>query len=284
MMTGDTGADEMLRELAQRLLTHPHPEGPTSVELFLGRLPDTLALEFPLPPDARLLGSALHSQRGRPTQMQAVLDAGRDPQEVVAAYERQLADSGWNPFEGFGGMSGGFVPAGIGLGRSFRRGDHGPVLMVSVSGHELKPTDLRLRLDWEIIRHLPDMRRHGRPEGAERMPALHPPAGLPMRGGGGGGGGGTWQSQASIETDRPVGDLQSHFDQQLQRTGWKRIAGSADDVVAWSSWQLPGEGSWRGILIVLAAFGRNERALYLRIEASDAGNGGGGQVSSMSSG
>ncbi|MDQ6880268.1 MAG: hypothetical protein M3082_21700, partial [Candidatus Dormibacteraeota bacterium] len=91
-MTGGTGADaEVLRELAQRLLTHPHPEGPTSVELFLGRLPDSLALEIPLPPDSRLLGSALHSQRGRPTQMEAVLDVGRDAQEVVAAYERDLA-------------------------------------------------------------------------------------------------------------------------------------------------------------------------------------------------
>jgi hypothetical protein len=274
----------MLLELAQRLLTYPHPEGPMSVDLFLGRLPDSLALEVPLPPDARLLGSALHSQRGRPTQMQAVLDAGRDPQVVVAAYERQLADSGWNAFEGYGGMGGGFVPAGIGLGRSFRRGDQGPMLMVTVSGDELKPTDLRLRLDWEIIRHLPEMRQHGRPEGAERMPALHPPAGLPMRGGGGGGGGGAWYSQASVETDQPVADLESHFDEQLQRAGWQRIAGSADDVVAWTSWQLPGEGDWRGILIVLAAFGPAERALYLGIEASDPRNGGWMQTASMSSG
>jgi len=145
--------------------------------------------------------------------------------------------------------------------------------MVTASGHEYKPTDLRLRLDWEIVRHLPEMRRQGRPEGAERMPALHPPAGLPMRGGGGGGGG-TWQSQANIETDRPVADLLTHFDQQLERAGWKRVSGSADDVVGRSSWQLPGDRDWRGILIVLAAFGDRERALYLRIEASDQRNGG----------
>jgi hypothetical protein len=282
-MTGDAGShEEKLRELAERLLVHPHPEGSTSVELFVGRLPESLTLEIPLPPGSRLLGCALHSRRGRPTLTEAVFDVESDPQEMMSSYERELAKSGWNTFEGFGGMGGGFVPEGIGLGRSFRRGDQGPVLMVAVRTREARPSDLRLRLDWEIIRHLPEIERHGRPEGAERMPALRPPAGMPMRGGGGGGGGGTWHSQATVETDRPVAELQSHFDQQLERAGWKRLAGSADDVVGWSSWQLPGSGDWRGILLVLAAFGQSERALYLRIEASEATNGG-WQVASMSS-
>src|ERR1700694_1252362 len=119
-MTGDTGADEdMVVGLAHRLLPSLHPEGPMSVQLLLGRLPNSLALEVPLPQDARLLGSALHSQRGRPTQMQALFDAWRDPQEGGAAYARQLAVSGWNPFAGFGGMHGGFVHGGLGMGRSF---------------------------------------------------------------------------------------------------------------------------------------------------------------------
>jgi hypothetical protein len=201
----------------------------------------------------------------------------------MSRYEQELAKRGWSAFQGFGRMGGGFMPAGLGLGRSFRRGDEGPVLAMTVTTREGLPADLRLRLDWEIIRQLPEMQWHGRPEGGERMPALHPPTGMPMRGGGGGGGGGSWHSEASVETDRSVAELQSHFDQQLERAGWKRLAGSTDDVVGWSSWQLPGEGDWRGLLLVLAAFGQSERALHLRIEASDS-RGGGASYSTFSAG
>ena len=51
--------------------------------------------------------------------------------------------------------------------------------------------------------------------------------------------------------------------------GWARVKGRADDVIAWSSWTLPGEGAWRGMLLVLAPFGAEERSLSLRIESSD---------------
>jgi len=189
-MTAESGSnDQGLRELAQRLLTHAHPEGPTSVEVLLRRLPESVAVEIPMPPGSHLLGSVLHSRQGRPTLMEAVFDSEREPHEVVTAYEPELAQRGWNAFEGFGGMHGGFVPGGMGEGRSFRQDNKGPVLMVAASAGKAKPTDLRLRLDWEIIRHLPEMRRHGRPEGAERMPTLGPPSGIFLRGGGGGGGG-----------------------------------------------------------------------------------------------
>lgn len=281
-MTAESGSDEqMLQDLAQRLLSHPHPEGPTSAELFLRRLPESLALKIPLPPASQLLGGVLHSRRQRPTLMEALFDAEREPEEAVAAYERVLAELGWNSFERFGGMGGGFVPGGMGIGRSFRHGDEGPVLMVAAMAREAKRTELRLRLDWEIIRHLPEMRMHGRPEGAERMPTLHPPEGMPLRGGGGGGGGGSWHSEASLETDLPVAELQPHFDKQLERAGWNHVSGSADDVVAWSSWQLPGEGGWHGILLVLASQ-PGERFLYVRIEANEPRDGGGG-ISTMSS-
>jgi hypothetical protein len=274
-MLRETGSSEgKLKELAERLLTHPHPEGSTSVELFVGRLPESLSADLPLPSTVGIVGSALRSRRGRPTVLEVVTDLAGDPEEVISRYEQDLATAGWRAFERFGGMGGGFVPEGIGFGRSFRRGDQGPVLMLAITTPEGGTADLRLRVDWEIVRHLPEMQRHGRPEGAERMPALRPPAGMPLRGGGGGGGGGSWHSEASVETDKAVAELVLHFDQQLEKAGWKRVAGSADDVVGWSSWKLPGSGDWRGLLLVLAAFGRNERVLYLRIQAHDATSGG----------
>ena len=105
--------------------------------------------------------------------------------------------------------------------------------------------------------------------GSERMPSLHPPAGISLKPRGGGGGGDGWFSQAVVETDRSVADLEAHFATQLAAAGWSRVNGRADEVVGWSSWRLPGEGDWRGLLLVLAAFGSMQRSLQLSIEAGE---------------
>src|SRR5713101_5971578 len=240
---------EELKALAEKLMTHPHPEGPTSIELLLRRLPAEWGA-VPSPPGAELLGSALHSRRGRPVQIEAIYAAEGDAQSVIGTYEAALKAGGWAVFSGFGGMPGGFVPGGLAAAhQSYRYGNEGPILMVAALEGGLAETDLRLRVDWDMARHLPEMRMHGRPEGAERLPPLAPPAGVPLRGGGGGGGSGSWHSEATVETDLPVPDLEVHFSRQLEAAG--------------------------GILLVLAAFKPGERFLYVRIAAADAGDGGG---------
>jgi len=104
-------------------------------------------------------------------------------------------------FAGFGGMHGGFVPSGLaGVHQQYRYKAEGPILMVAVLEGGTNVSDLRLRLDWEMVRHLPEMHRPGRPEGWERLPPLAPPAGVPLRDGGGGGGSGSWHSEATVET------------------------------------------------------------------------------------
>ncbi|HSS94623.1 MAG TPA: hypothetical protein VLR46_11610 [Candidatus Dormibacteraeota bacterium] len=267
-MSSGSGLDAAgWHELAQRLLDYQAPDGLSSVELFLHRLPEPLANEIPLPERARLLGSMLRSNAGRPTLLEVVLDVDLPPDDALAAYEESLVRNGWTTFEGFGGMHGGFVPAGIvGTGRVYRHGRRGPVLMVAAMAREAALTDLRLRLDSEIVRHLPQMQRN-RPEGADRLPPLQAPSGIPLRGGGGGGGDGRWYSEAAVDTDMPVAEVESHFAKQLERAGWKRLAGSADDTVAWSSWEVPGKGSWRGLLLVLGAFRPNERVLSVHVES-----------------
>jgi hypothetical protein len=260
--------DRTYRELAQRLLHHPHPDGPTSVDLFVGRLPDTQASQIPLPPDATLLGSALHSRSGRPFWMEAVLDGRAESTALLAGYESVLTASGWTPFENFGPMQGGFVSGEMGDGRAFRAGGQGPLLTVSVITRDGAPMDVRLRVDWEVLRHMP-MHPHGMPPGADLLPPLRAPSGVTLRNQGGGGGGGRWSSEASVQTERPVAELESHFADQLAQAGWTRVAGSADDVVGWSSWRVPGDGGWRGLLLVVAPFGRTERSLTLRIDTHE---------------
>ena len=72
-----------MRELGERLLCHPHPEGPTTAQLFVGRLPDPLRIDVPLPAAAVLLGSLLKTLAGRPATMEAVATQSLGPQRLT---------------------------------------------------------------------------------------------------------------------------------------------------------------------------------------------------------
>jgi hypothetical protein len=284
-MADDTASNQPALTLAQRLLHHPHPQGPTATELFVERLPDGLTPELPLPSGATLLGCLVRWRHGRPLSLEAVLDAPGDPAALLAGYEPELTRRGWSSFEDFGPMHGGFVSGEQGEGRMYRHGADGPVLMVGViTIAEAQPSDVRLRLDFEFARRMP-RGPHGLPPGGDLMPALHPPAGVAMTGQSGSGSDGRWTSETTVQTDRPVADLEAHFAAQLARAGWTRVAGAADDVIAWSAWQVPDqEESWRGLLFVLAPFGPTERSLTLRLERKeepDGENGGYGNSFSI---
>lgn len=281
MATDSQSRYEDLLQLAQRLHTYGHPEGPPSIEIVPGGWPAAHAADVPMPDQARLLGSELYSVAGRPAYLTAIFDTTAEPADVVRAYEAKLREGGWTTFEQFGGMPGGFMPSGLpGIGKAFRHGKDGPVLMVSAMVRSRGESELRLRLDWEMPRHVPP-RHTGRPQGAELMPPIYPPPDVSLLPRGGGGGDGNWHTDAVARTERSVAELESDFAEQLKETGWKRLDGRVDDVVAWSSWLLPGNGGWRGLLLVLAAYGQDERVLSLRIESSELG--GAGWHSSMTS-
>ena len=257
-----------LEELCARLLRHPHPDGPTSVELFVHQLPASIAADIPISPDWRVLGSALYSRSGRPTLMEAVIDTPSSFAELVAPFQSALRATGWTIIEPAFPMHGGFVSADMGEGRAFRREGHGPVLSIHGVSREGMMTDLRLRLDWDAAAYV-SRPPHVRPDGAERLPSLSAPNGARLWRQHGGGGSGHWTSESTIETDWSVGGTEAHFAEQLARAGWTRVGGSVDDTVGWSSWQLPGDGHWRGLLLVLAAFGPGEQSLTLRVEQSE---------------
>src|SRR2546428_11074530 len=133
---------EELKALAEKLMTHPHPEGPTSIELLVRRRPADGAA-IPIPPGTELLGSALHSRRGNPTQIEAIYKAEGDAQSVLGRYEVALKAGDWGVFAGYGGMHGGFVPGGLPAAyQSDRPGDGGPPPLGTGLGrgaHETEP-------------------------------------------------------------------------------------------------------------------------------------------------
>lgn len=267
-------------ELARRLLDHAPSD--MSVDVVVAALPSRHTDEVPMPSGARLLGSLLRSRRGRPIHLEAVFDAAGDPATVVGSYQKELISRGWDLVDGLpGSMHGGFIPGVAGDGIMLRRDGQGPLLMVTARAGEDERVDLRVRLDWEMARHLGDW-RPARPQGFERMPSLRAPSGTDLLPHGASGGGGRWHSEATIDTDRPIADLEEHFASQLADSGWTRLDGRSDETIGWSSWRLPGEGGWRGLLLVLAPFGPHERSLWLSIEASEQDDDDGGGLESVS--
>jgi hypothetical protein len=263
----DTGN---LEELCVRLLGRFHPDGPTSVDLVVSQLPESIAADIPIAADWRVVGSALYSRRGRPTLLETVIDAPNSFAELVGPFQAALGATGWTVLEPTGPMHGGFVSADFGEGRVFRRDGQGPILSIRGVSREGVATDVRLRLEWDTRPYLPPT-PHVRPDGADRLPSLSAPADSRLRRQHGGGGSGHWSSESTIQTDRSVGEIEAHFAKQLAGASWRRVGGSADDTVGWSSWELPGDGQWRGLLLVLAAFRSGERSLTLRVEQHEPG-------------
>ncbi|MBJ7593751.1 MAG: hypothetical protein JF886_02635 [Candidatus Dormibacteraeota bacterium] len=259
---------EALTRLAERLLHHPYPQGPTHVEVGVESLPRGVA-DIPLPGAARLLGSVLHSRGPRPIAMEAVFDDDRSPDDVMVSYTAEVKSLGWRDFEAGGPMRGGFVSSEWGSGGSFRRPDgDGPVLMISAVSTPTGPTDVRLRLDWQLARRMP-AGAPGGPPGMDKLPPLHPPAGVSLLDQNVSGSDRVWSAAATVRTDQTVAELEAHFAAQLLREHWTRVGGADQAGVSWSTWQLPGDDSWRGLLAVLGVFGPAERYLTLRIDLED---------------
>jgi hypothetical protein len=119
--------------------------------------------------------------------------------------------------------------------------------------------------------------------GNDVLPPLHAPDGVTLQLTGGGGGPNRWTSEANAETDKTVAELEAHFARQLQAAGWTRAAGSRAGPMAWSTWKLPRDGDWMGLLFALESPGKNRKALYARVEGP-AGRPQGGGMSTYSMG
>jgi hypothetical protein len=260
----------LLRELAERLLSPPpdvRGEAPRA-RLFPGALPPGLEIDLPVPPGVRLIGSV---QRGAPGSknvvgVEVVLDAPGTPAEVAAFYQRALGERGWFAPPGGGPPTGGFQPTAGPLYRMFCAGSAGPFLTLSVYPVRDGPTDVRLSIPTGAPG--PCGETPSRPPHIpfDLLPALTVPEGVavttvttgPNRPG-------TVSSDAIAETGLSPAALEAHFAAQLAAAGWTRVDGGAQGRLAWSAWQVPGEGEWEGFLYVLDGPGAGCRSLHLHI-------------------
>ncbi|MCL5024939.1 MAG: hypothetical protein M1531_00350 [Chloroflexi bacterium] len=270
------GPDESpLLELAQRLLAPPLPGPfgqPQAIQLMPGQLPAGLPLDVPVPPGATTIGSAVHTTGDRTSSVDVLFDMPGDSASLLAFYQQELPARGWNPAPAATAAPHGFQSPQPVVNRSFCQSPTGPWLSVSIYPKVSGPNDVRLHLDpvnpgpCGQLGPLPSRL----PPGADLVPPLYPPSGVPLQTFGSGIGPGRWGSDAIAETGQDVAALEAGFARQLQAAGWSRTAGRADGPLAWSTWTVPGDGGWQGFLYVLQEPGTNRRSMHVHVESATA--------------
>jgi hypothetical protein len=265
----ETERERQLRAFANRLLSWPDPEGPSTVELMPVGYPVELPPELVDYSDLRFLGSVVRRRAGELLSIQLLFEMAGDANDLLERYERSLLDLGWQnvnqPGLHRGGFSGGDTPKTsvlVNVEKKIRvylqSTDEGDGSLLHVYYHP--PTK----------DELPDDLSPEAPPGRSPLPSLKPPPGVRITSSSSGGGGSGWSNDAVAQTEMTPMELEAYFAKQLEGAGWGRVVGSADEFFAWSSWLVPDvqpAPELRGVLIVLAD-SPGRRSLSLRAESA----------------
>jgi hypothetical protein len=232
-----------------------------------------------VPKGLDLLGSLVRRRDGRITDVELILDGHNAVSEFLIGYDRDLVSHGWRRWERPFREPRGF-DAGSAMGPTaiFVNDAAVSALWIDAREGEGGRTEVGLRYDRENAADMVNMPRPGPgPPDWDVLPELRPPRGVKLQSQGSQGGGGTWTSEARAQSEMPVPDMEAHFAKQLIAAGWLRIGGTADEMVGWSSWEVPKPGNWQGFLLVLAPF-PGRRTLLIRAETVGGRGSGGGWV------
>ena len=267
-------ANDPTAELARRLLLPGYAPDNANYDLRLypGTLPPDLKIDLPQPAGARLIGTALRLRNGAPASIDSVMDVAGSADDVSAFFERELGKLGWIPAPNRGPSQGGFVGGPVVNSRMYCNGEKPPWYNVSVFTPAGAPLDVRMHVDLVSPYSSPGSfgpcSANTGPQpmgGMNKLPALRAPTGVAMRPSGGGGGNDRQSSDATAVGTMSATDLEAAFDQQLTAAGWSRVARGADGPIAWSTWKLPGDGDWRGLLLINEVTG-DVRSLLLQAQ------------------
>jgi hypothetical protein len=246
------------------------------LRLYPAQLPPDPRIDLPQPAGSRLIGTALRLRNGAPASLDAVLDVPASTTDVAGFFERELTKLGWSPAPNRGQpQGGGFVPSGMAANRMYCKGEQPPWYSISVFELPSAPFDVRAHIDF-VNPSVSFGGTYAGPcavqqqpvpmSGMNKLPTLRAPDGVVLRGGMGGGGGMDRQtSDAGAISKLSVAEIESAFAPQLVAAGWTRVAASASGPVAWSTWKLPGDGDWRGLLLINET-GADRRSLTVRAE------------------
>ena len=258
-----------LRLLAIDDLGEPQEDPP---QLFLGRLPDEMTEEIPVPEGLTLVGSMTRSGwRGEP-ETEIILDAALSAEDVREAYRQQMTAAGWFERER-PGPRGGFSPSSRGGRLMLCKSERGPSLMVTTNDRQGEPTAVRLTMDTDRRNSPCVPHRHYGPDfDKDVIPELEPPPGgrYVERGWGSSRGDDIQESRATIEAKTDLEGVAVHYAGQLEAGGWTQMGGGVDGPLASSAWELTDEEGqgWVGVFTALGVPQHTLRRYILQVRVS----------------
>ena len=143
----ETERERQVRELASRLLTHPDPDGPVTVELLPVGYPDELPTDLVDRTDLRFLGNPVRRRVGELTGVELAFDGPGEPAMVLERDESELLRLGWARREQMGPVRGGFEPRGIGDMVVLVNKSETAIITLHALDLEAGGSDLRVRYD-----------------------------------------------------------------------------------------------------------------------------------------
>src|SRR5260221_647739 len=230
------GEIDLLEKLALGLLVYPGDPRASKPRLFLGKIPENLPIEVPIPEQSRVVGTLARSE----TQVEIVVESDLRPEEVCSFYRAQLTSLGWHePEDMWPHHAGGFLYSDFGphMNITFCQEPGGAGLILNILQLESTSTDVRLNLslDREMnpCAQQAMMRRHMHHHGMDEIiPPLIPPRGAQQRGGGGGSSSDEVHTTATLKTNLALDALAKHYAAQLSQAGWTQTAAGPSTTAA----------------------------------------------------
>ena len=218
------GEIDLLEKLALGLLVYPGDPRASKPRLFLGKIPENLPIEIPIPEQSHVVGTLARSE----TQIEIVLESDLTPEEVFSFYRAQLTSLGWREPEGMWPQhGGGFLHSDFGphMTSTFCQEPGGAGLTLNIL--QLESTTTKVRLNLSLDREMNPcaqqamMRRQMHHQGMyEIIPPLVQPQGAQQRSGGGGSGSDEVYTTAMLTTNLALDALAKQYADQLSQTGW----------------------------------------------------------------
>ncbi len=251
-----------LLRFVERLMTDTSVEKP--VVILPGALPSDLPEKIPIPNDAETIGSLV---RPDSKYIEIILDDPQNPNKVMEFYRSSLSKAGWKESKVSYPESGGFSSTSsmyeiAAFCRYERKGPSLTVRAYTPDGE--KPTDVRIQLDTNPQTSACTQLFNEPNLGFSTvMPVLKAPKGALQKESGGCSSGNQWESDATLETELNVNDLEAHYRNQLVEAGWKLKDRGNGSSIAWSTWSFTDEsGGHRSGSLFVSELGQ-ENLLYV---------------------
>jgi len=248
------GGDEAaLRELlARSLASYPGYEGSEAI-VRVGNLPDELPFELSLPDDTRVIGSV---QRGASFPTEIFIDVPQPPENVITFFQETFSGDDWRLVNNFPG--GGFIStpsdSAFYCSQTFNA-----LVNITAFGYGDDKSDARLYVSPADTYLCSQADGSVTQDPYRLLPQLQTPDGVSLLQSGSSGGSGApgFQSvstQAYLESDLSVSDILDAYNEQLEAFGWLPIDQESGEKLAWSGWNVTGEGqTWDGTLTLTAS-------------------------------